>query len=118
MAITAKQAVEAAYRARGFISQAADLIGCTRQHFYRLMDKYSTVAEAVEEAREKRHDYVETQLMKLIDDGNVTAIIFYAKTQLKKRGYVERQEVTGVDGQPVQFTTVEVVKDYGADDAS
>ena len=61
-------------------------------------DKFQTVAEAWEAIREKRHDYVENALHKLIRDGNVTAIIFYLKTQAKDRGYVERQELTGAGG--------------------
>ena len=43
----------------------------------------------------------ESQLHKQILDGNTTATIFYLKTKGKKRGYVERQEITGVDGDNV-----------------
>jgi hypothetical protein len=45
----------------------------------------------------------------LIKAGNVTAIIFYLKTQAKDRGYVERQELTGADGGKLQ---VEYVNDW------
>jgi len=33
----------------------------------------------------------ESQLMKKIKQGNLTAIIFFLKTQAKHRGYVEKQ---------------------------
>ena len=36
--------------------------------------------------------FVESSLMKAIEGGNVTAMIFYLKTQGKGRGYVERSE--------------------------
>jgi hypothetical protein len=36
--------------------------------------------------------------MQQIDNDNLTAIIFYLKTQGKHLGYVERQEFTGKDG--------------------
>jgi hypothetical protein len=39
--------------------------------------------------------------MKLIKDGNVAATIFFLKTQGKRRGYIERQEVTGAEGAPI-----------------
>ena len=38
-------------------------------------------------------DFVEHQLLKQIEDGVLTAIIFYCKTKLKNRGYIERVEL-------------------------
>ena len=32
-------------------------------------------------------------------EGDTTMIIFYAKTQMKDRGYTERKEITGKDGE-------------------
>ena len=31
-------------------------------------------------------------MLELIEKGNVTAVIFYCKTRLKQRGYIERVE--------------------------
>jgi alkanesulfonate monooxygenase SsuD/methylene tetrahydromethanopterin reductase-like flavin-dependent oxidoreductase (luciferase family) len=100
---TAQEMIDAITEARGFVTAAADKLGCSRRTVYRYINNYATVAEAVEDAREKRHDFVENKLMSAINDGNVTAIIFYLKTQCKTRGYVERyqQEITGADGGPV-----------------
>ncbi|MGL4608123.1 MAG: hypothetical protein ACRCYY_00335 [Trueperaceae bacterium] len=47
----------------------------------------------LEEARENLSDFVEGRLLHLIRIGNVSAIIFYAKTQMRNRGYVERAPV-------------------------
>jgi hypothetical protein len=44
---------------------------------------------------------VEDALVEKIKDKDTTAIIFACKTKLKKRGYVERQEITGADGKKV-----------------
>jgi hypothetical protein len=74
--------------------------------------------EAVESISDKALDHVESKLFQLIDGAtrevvagdeivtikdspNPTACIFYLKTKGKKRGYVERQELTGEDGKPI-----------------
>ena len=108
MALTAKKMSEAIRESSGFISKAASLCHVSRQTFYRNMEKYPSVKQELEDVREARHDFVENQLLKLIKDLNPTAIIFYLKTQCKQRGYVERQEVTGTDGSPLQFVQVEI----------
>ena len=57
------------------------------------------------EAREDTLDFVESKLMKAIDDGNVTAMIFFLKTRGKSRGYSERSEFGRAgDVEPVQVT--------------
>ena len=43
-------------------------------------------------ARESSVDLAESELMKAIRAGNMTAIIFFLKTQGRSRGYVERSD--------------------------
>ena len=105
---TAEQIINALTEAEGYVSKAASILKCTPRTVYNYRDRYVSVAEAWEAIREKRHDFVENALHKQIRDGNVTATIFYLKTQAKHRGYVERQELTGADAEPL---TVKVV--YG-----
>ena len=38
-----------------------------------------------------------------IGDNSTAATIFYLKNKSKKRGYIERQEITGADGMPTNF---------------
>lgn len=95
---TAKQCIEAAQGSRGFVTTIAKRLGCDRTHIYRLQKKYPTFAQAIIDERESLKDFAEGKLFTQIDEGNTTAIIFYLKTQVKDRGYVERQEMTGADG--------------------
>ena len=98
---TADQVIKALQDAAGYVSKAASILGCSSQTVYNYKNKFVTVADAWDAIREARHDFVENKLHEQISKGNVTAIIFYLKTQAKQRGYVERQEVTGADGQPI-----------------
>ena len=102
---TAQQVIDALEEGRGYVSKAASLLGCTPQTVYNYRDKFVSVAEAWAAIREARHDFVENKLHEAINSGNVTAIIFYLKTQCKPRGYVERQELTGADGKELQAIT-------------
>lgn len=78
--------------AQGLISVAARRLGITRSAVYAAINRHPTVAEALQDARERTTDLAEGKLYQKISDGDMTAIIFYLKTQAKNRGYVERQE--------------------------
>jgi hypothetical protein len=114
--LTAARMVQAIEDSRGFISEACKLLGCSRSHFYNKLKTFPTAQQALDDVREKRHDYVESKMMKRIEQGDTTMIIFYLKTQCKARGYVERQEVTGADGGPVTLAIVEQIVDAGPAD--
>ncbi len=110
---TIKQAIAAIKESRGFVTKAAFLCDTSRTTFHAMINKHPKLREAVEDAREANKDFVENKLMTSIDNDNITAIIFYLKTQAKDRGYVERQEVTGVDGQDIH---VKIIKGVSIDD--
>ena len=104
--VTAKQMIDAVTEARGLVTRAADILGISRASFYNKMAKYETVKQALADTREKRHEWVESKLMKQVDNDNLTAIIFYLKTQGKHLGYVERQEVTGAGDNAITIRIV------------
>ncbi len=85
----------------GNVKQACDKMKGARQTHYNWIEQDEYYRQRVEEIREMRLDFAESELMKLIKEGNVAATIFFLKTQGKKRGYVERQEVTGAEGAPI-----------------
>jgi broad-specificity NMP kinase len=65
------------------------IVARTHYKWYAECEEYR---KAVDEIRNVADDFVESKLMKLIQDGDTKATIFYAKTRLKGRGYVERIE--------------------------
>lgn len=101
MATTTAQAAQAIKESHGFVSHAAKALGISRVQLYRIINAHPTVKEALEDAREEMKDFAESKIYQKIKDGDTTMLIFYAKTQMKDRGYIERQEVTGVEGGPV-----------------
>ena len=82
----------------GNLSMVARSLGLSRMTIYRFIDNHPTCKVALDEAREKMIDNVESKLYNKALEGDTTAMIFFLKTQGKSRGYVERQEVTGADG--------------------
>tara|TARA_R110002153_G_scaffold102240_3_gene238851 strand:+ start:71 stop:442 length:372 start_codon:yes stop_codon:yes gene_type:complete len=101
--------VQAMRSSLGNISGATDQVGINRNTHYNWMKDDSQYAQDIKDCLERSIDFAEASLMKNIQDGNTTATIFYLKTKGKKRGYVERQEITGADG--AKMFTVKVIKD-------
>jgi hypothetical protein len=91
---------QAIVKAFGNLSTAAKSLAVERATLYKWIDQEG-LEEAVQEGRNKRLDFAESMLDKGMQEGNMTAVIFYLKTQGKSRGYVERQEITGADGKKV-----------------
>jgi hypothetical protein len=98
--------------AQGLVSVAARALGCRTQTIYNYMKKYKSVERARFESREQLLDLAEAKLFEQIKDGNMTGIIFALKTVGKHRGYVERREITGADGNAINIKTIEVTKTY------
>jgi len=96
---------EAIVKAYGNLSTAAKSLQVERATLYAWIEQEG-LDEAVQEGRNKRLDFAESMLDKGMKEGNMTAIIFYLKTQGKSRGYIERQEVTGADGKKLFEVTI------------
>lgn len=94
-AVTADEVIAALQESRGYISKAGSILGVTPQTVYNYRKRWRSVEEAWQTIREERHDFVENALHKQIAEGNITAIIFYLKTQARQRGYIERTDHDG-----------------------
>ena len=91
--------------AHGIVSVAAKGLHCAPKTVYEYLQRHPSLKDVLAAARETAIDHVESKLMGAIDDGNVTAIIFFLKTQGKSRGYTERSEPgLTTDGEPFKFT--------------
>ena len=94
---TKKRLLEALDKSLGIISTACKIAGLNRATYYRYIKEDPEFKEAVEDIAEGAKDYVETQLYKAIQEGNIPCIIFFMKTKCKDRGYIELVEQTNVE---------------------
>jgi hypothetical protein len=78
---------------KGNVAAIARKFGVSRGTIWNRVQESSTLRAAFEDARESMIDNAESTLYKEVLDGNMTAIIFFLKTQGRQRGYIERQEV-------------------------
>ena len=107
---TVTDVIEALTKREGRVAIAAEDLGCSAQTIYNYGKRYPSIAAFIEHKNEKRLDMAENALWELVMAGNLGAVIFYLKTQGKRRGYTERTELTGDDGGPVKLVVEYVNK--------
>lgn len=97
--------LDAYEKAFGNISQACKMAGIDRTTFYAWKNDAKFQEQLAQvQPQERFVDFAEDALVKKISKGDTTAIIFALKTKGKHRGYVERNELTGKDGGPLETT--------------
>ena len=111
--ILKKQIVEALEKSLGVVTTAVMNVGIHRSTFYEWYNTDEAFKKEVDSISDIAIDFAESQLHKQIQDGNSTSTIFYLKTKGKRRGYVERTEITGAEGEPTAFK-IEII-DRGKD---
>lgn len=111
-----KVLLEALEKCNGNVSDACAATSIGRTTFYRYLKEDPEFKATVDDIQEIAIDYVENKLFQRIQGvqavkysergeyvydipPDTTAIIFYLKTKGKKRGYVERTELTAANGE-------------------
>lgn len=77
----------------GILSATADMLGCSRQALRGWIDKDPKLTEIYKNCVECLKDDVEAQFIKNIKSGKETSLIFFAKTKMRERGYIEKLNV-------------------------
>lgn len=105
-AYTPEQMIDAIKQTKGFVSTAAQMLGCSTVTVYSYINKYSEIKEVLDkertETKEEMIDIAEKTLFEKINEGNMTALIFFLKCQAKNRGYSERYQIVGADDGPIK----------------
>jgi len=100
--------LKALEKSLGIVTVACKNADVPRSTFYKWLKEDEGFARGVKDIENIALDFAESQLHKQIAENSTTATIFYLKTKGKKRGYIERQEITGADGMPNNFK-VEII---------
>ena len=95
-----KGLLDALEKSLGVVTTACKQVGIGRTTFYNYYNEDIDFAKKVDDIENVALDFAESQLHKQIQDGSTAATIILLKTRGKKRGYVERQEITGAEGVP------------------
>lgn len=90
--------LEALAKTSGIVSAACKACNLSRRTYYNFYRDDPDFREKADDVKELQKDFAESLILKKMKEGDTTMIIFYAKTQMKDRGYTERTEITGKDG--------------------
>lgn len=93
--------IECLEQSLGVVTTACKKANIHRSTFYEWMKEDEKFESKVREIQDVAIDFAESKLFHQIEKGNVASIIFYLKTKGKNRGYIERTEHTGLDGEPL-----------------
>lgn len=95
--------LKALEKSLGIVTVACKNADIPRSTFYKWLKEDEQFARDVKDIENIALDFAESHLHTQIKDNSTSATIFYLKTKGKNRGYIERQEITGVDGMPTNF---------------
>jgi hypothetical protein len=103
---SATEVAQALIDTKGMVYIAAQRLGCTVETIRLYCKRYPSVQAARDAQRGMMLDAAELKLWQSIQNGEPWGIAFALKTIGKDRGYVERHEQTGENGQAMVLRVV------------
>jgi transposase-like protein len=100
---TTEEIIKSLRSTNGLVSLAARQLGCTTQTIYLRARNTASVQQAIEDSRAELVDHAELALRAAILGRESWAVALTLRTLGRNRGYVERQEVTGSGGGPIEI---------------
>jgi len=104
---TAEQFIKAIPGTGGIITMIAKKVGCARNTAASYIAKHPTVKQAYDNECETVLDMAESKTITKMNNDDWEVIKYYLSTKGKNRGYTQRTEHTGEDGEPIKFIEVE-----------
>lgn len=104
-ALLKKALVEAMHKTLGNVTESCKRCNCDRTTFYRYYNDDEEFQVACNQADDMSLDLAESSLKEQIRDKVPSSTIFYLKTKGKRRGYIERHEVSFPDAIEIKIKT-------------
>ena len=104
---TTEQIIQALRDSNGLVSFAARRLGCSPNTIYNRAKRVQAVQQVINDSRDELVDIGEAKLRTLLLDGDTWAVGYVLRTLGKDRGYTERHEVTGADGNAIEIVIVD-----------
>ena len=93
MVITEESVALALRQAGGIQTKAALMLGVSQSAISQRVSKSEYLQTVYQEIREEMLDLAESELLKKLKEGHMSAIIFFLKCIGNSRGYTEKQEI-------------------------
>jgi hypothetical protein len=90
---TREQVIDALKATGGFITHAADLLGCNYTTIERYIRKDPSIAVENQQIKEGRLDLAESVVMKKLKEDDLDAAKYYLKYMGRTRGYIKAQKI-------------------------
>jgi hypothetical protein len=106
--ISKKRFLEILRDNKGNVSVSCKVANISRGTYYKWINKDNKFKKECESIKDETLEFVESKLMEKIESGDLGAIIFYLKTQGKKKGWNEKFEPTKEESN-IRNKVIEVV---------
>jgi hypothetical protein len=94
---TRKQVIDALKATGGFITYAADVLGCCYETIERYIREDPSIGVEQQQIKENRLDIAELVVMKHLKEDNLEAAKYYLKYMGRTRGYIKAQKIELTD---------------------
>ena len=102
--LTVKGVADKLREYHGNQAAVARAFGVDRSRITQYMEQHPELRAVKQEAEEAILDHAESALYRAVLQGELAAVKWLLATKGKGRGYVERSELTGKDGEPFSIT--------------
>ncbi len=103
---TAGQVIKAIEGSFGIKQVPCNRLGCVHATLNNYIARYPSVRVAYEHERGRLVDMAQSKLVEMVNKGDPWAVKFVLSTLGKHEGFVERQELTGAAGGPLQHEVI------------
>jgi len=98
----------------GNVSLTCEASNISRQTYYNWYKQDPDFKSKCDDIEERNLDLAEMKLLSAIREGKTAELLFYIKIKGTKRGYVERQEITGANGQKLfEVRIIDTIEEIG-----